>query len=94
MKEALKLFCVLTTIFLFDSCVDYIQIVRGNTGPTKICHNLTNSNWGNQAIAIGSYKVVFRTNVHNKKWVNGKGFQIYSLCFNNTRKSSSYILYQ
>ena len=52
-----------------------------------MCNNTLDDSWGDQEIATGSYKLIFRTNMNNNKWVKGKGFQIYSLCFETKCKS-------
>ena len=72
---------------LLDSCEDYVEIDRGSLGYTKMCDNTTDDSWGEQHIATGGYTLIFRTNLNNKNNKNGKGFQIYSLCFQNERKS-------
>ena len=81
---------VLLTVLLFnlfDSCEDFVEIDRQNYGFKIMCNNTLDDSWGDQEIAIGSYKLIFRTNMNNKKWVKRKGFQIYSLCFETKCKS-------
>ena len=53
-----------------------------------MCDNTTDDRWGDQEIATGGYTLIFRTNLkdNNNNRVNGKGFQIYSLCFENKCK--------
>ena len=70
-----------------------MQIINENTGYIELCESTVHNDWVDGYIVIGSYTLIFRTNENEKnngspkKWVNRKGFQIYSLCFENECKS-------
>ena len=67
-----------------------MQIINENTGYIELCESKAHNVWVDGYIVIGSYTLIFRTNEKDespKKWVNRKGFQIYSLCFENECKS-------
>ena len=67
-----------------------MQIINENTGYIELCESITHDDWVDGYIVRGSYTLIFRTNENEKKnenWVNRKGFQIYSLCFENECKS-------
>ena len=61
-----------------------MQIINENTGYIELCES---NDWVDGYIVRGSYTLIFRTNENEKNWVNRKGFQIYSLCFENECKS-------
>ena len=81
-------FTLLTMIFnLLDSCEDYVEIDTVSSGYTIMCNKTTDNSWGEQHIATGGYTLIFRTNLNEQRWLVGKGFQIYSLCFQNECKA-------